>query len=148
MVTLKIIMDSDSHLHLKKDYLKKYAAGKVFIETGTYRGETVMMANEFGFDQIHSVELHEGLYNKAVEMFADNKNIKIWQGDSAERLADIVKEIGNQPATFWLDAHASGPLPGGKSGGSPVVEELKVIASSQCNEHTIFIDDRRLFGSA
>jgi hypothetical protein len=50
-----------------------------------------------------------------------------------------------------LDAHASGPLAGGKSGGSPVIDELKIIKSCHrfvgCKD-TIFIDDRRLFGSA
>lgn len=150
MVTLKIIMDdenTDPH-HITKEYLEKYGSGQIFVETGTYMGHTVKMALEFGYDMIHSIELNDELYNKAVEMFSGNPRVKIWHGDSAEKLQDIIDEIGNQPATFWLDAHASGPLTGGKSGGSPVVDELKIIKSSLCKEHSIFIDDRRLFGTS
>lgn len=134
--------------HLTKEYLKEFANGKIFVETGTYLGYTVKLALEFGFEKIHSIELNDELYNEAVKMFKDYPNVKIWHGDSAEKLKEIVQEIGDEPATFWLDAHASGPLSGGKSGGSPVVDELKIIAESPCNEHTIFIDDKRLFGSA
>lgn len=150
MVTLRIITGDEpsNPQHITKEYLEKYGSGKIFVETGTYMGETVNMALEFGYDMIHSVELNDGLYNRAVEMFADNPKVKIWHGDSAEKLQEIVNEIGDQPATFWLDAHASGPLTGGKSGGSPVVDELKIIKSSPCKEHTIFIDDKRLFGCA
>lgn len=150
MVTLKIIMDDEktgSH-HITKEYLEKYGSGQIFVETGTYMGDTVKMALEFGYEMVHSVELNDGLYNRAVEMFAGNPKVKIWHGDSAEKLQEIVNEIGNQPATFWLDAHASGPLAGGKSGGSPVVDELRIIKSSPYKEHSIFIDDKRLFGSA
>jgi hypothetical protein len=150
MVTLRIITGDEpvSPQHITKEYLEKYGAGQIFVETGTYMGDTVKMALEFGYEMIHSVELNDELYNRAVEMFADNPKVKIWHGDSAEKLQEIVNEIGDKPATFWLDAHASGPLVGGKSGGSPVVDELKIIKSSPCKEHSIFIDDKRLFGSA
>jgi hypothetical protein len=146
MVELIIIDGNPSHLNEK--YLEKFGNGKIFVETGTYLGDTVKLALEFGYEMVHSVELDAGLYERAVEMFKDNPKVKIWQGDSAEQLANIINEIGDQPATFWLDAHASGHLVGGKSGGTPVVDELKAIAASPCKNHTIFIDDRRLFGCA
>lgn len=147
MVTVRVIY-TETDSHLTKDYMSKFGNGKIFVETGTYHGDTVKLALEFGYDQIHSVELNDELYTKAVEMFKDNSKVKIWHGDSAEMLTEIIKEIGNEPATFWLDAHASGDLVGGKSGGTPVVDELKAIGESLCKEHSIFIDDRRLFGSA
>lgn len=147
MVTLNIIMDKyDSHL--KNEYLEKYGNGKIFVETGTYMGETVKLALDFGYEMVHTVELNDELYEKAVKMFEGNPKVKVWHGDSIDCLVDIIKEIGDQPATFWLDAHASGHLEGGKSGGTPVVDEIWLIRSSPCKEHTIFIDDRRLFGSA
>ena len=49
---------------------------------------------------------------------------------------------------FWLDAHASGPLPGGVDGGTPVLQELKVIKKYASDQSVIVIDDCRLFGSA
>jgi hypothetical protein len=134
--------------HLTLDYLKSYAVGEVFVETGTYLGDTVKLALVHGFKKIHSIELNKKLYDDAVEMFKDNPAVKIWHGDSIEILPLIIDEIGNNEATFWLDAHASGPLVGGKSGGSPVVDELNIINESECKNHTIFVDDKRLFGSA
>jgi hypothetical protein len=134
--------------HLTLDYLKTYASGDIFVETGTYLGDTVKLALEHGFKKIHSIELNKKLYDDAVEMFKNEPTVKIWLGDSTEILPIIIDEIGNNRATFWLDAHASGPLVGGKSGGSPVVDELNIIGKSMCKEHTIFVDDKRLFGSA
>lgn len=137
----------DTHLNL--DYLSKYGNGNTFIETGTFLGDTVHLAIEAGFEKVHSIELNEELYENAKKMFC-SKNVKIWHGDSIDCLWNIMQQRGQGDATFWLDAHASGPLAGGKSGGSPVIDELNILkhfADLWCND-TIFIDDRRLFGSA
>ena len=135
-------------IHITKEDLEKYGAGDVFIETGTYIGETVDMILSFDkFKTIHTIELDEGLYKKAVERFKDNERVNCWQGDSIDCLKTLVENL-DTPATFWLDAHASGPLPGGKSGGSPVLDELDIIDSSPIKDHTIIIDDCRLFGSS
>ena len=133
--------------HLNEEYLEKYGNGKIFIETGTYLGDTVHLALQSGYEKIHSIELNSDLFYNAVTAFSENPNVRIWFGDSVDCLSEILEQI-NEPATFWLDAHASGPLPGGKSGGSPVLDELRIIANHPIKEHTIFIDDRRLFGGA
>ena len=142
------VIKSNEPSHLTLDYLKSYASGDIFVETGTYLGDTVKLALEHGFKKIHSIELNKELYDDATELFKNEPSVKIWFGDSAEVLPMIINEIGNNRATFWLDAHASGPLVGGKSGGSPVIDELNILDTSVCKEHTIFIDDKRLFGSA
>jgi len=135
--------------HLKPEYLEKYSNGNIFIETGTYLGDTVYLALEFGFTEIHSIELHPELYSRAVDLFSGAKSVHIHKGDSIDCLINIIaNRKKDEPATYWLDAHASGPLPGGKSGGSPVLDELNLILKSGFKEDTIFIDDRRLFGSA
>lgn len=144
---LNIVEDTKPELHLNSEYLSKYGNGKIFIETGTYYGDTVQLALDSGFDIVHSIEINKFLYETACDKFKDNDKVKIWLGDSIDCLKEIVASI-NEPATFWLDAHASGDLVGGKSGGSPVVDELNIILSHNRNDHTIFIDDRRLFGSA
>jgi hypothetical protein len=134
--------------HLTMDYLKKYANGDIFVETGTYLGDTVHLALDFGFKKIHTIELNEELWKRAGEEFKD-KDVMVWLGDSVESLEDIHKRLPtDEPVTYWLDAHASGPLPGGKSGGSPVLDELRIIKKHGNKNSTIFIDDRRLFGSA
>lgn len=133
---------------LTPDYLQKYSNGKVFIETGTFKGETLDLVCETGmFDELYSMELNHELAEAA-----KNKewkgNVTIFEGDSIDVLNDLLPVMTEKTCTFWLDAHASGPLPGGKSGGGPVLDELNIILKSGRNDHTIFIDDRRLFGSA
>lgn len=142
MVNLEIISS-----HLSKEYLEKYGMGSVFIETGTYLGDTVKLALHANYTTVHTIELNESLAKRAIELFKDNSAVKVWKGDSIDCLEKIVNNL-TEPATFWLDAHASGPLSGGKTGGGPVVDELKIISKSPIKTHTIFIDDRRLFGSA
>lgn len=142
-----IIEDEKPSSHLNLECLTKYSNGDVFVETGTYMGDTVRLAKDFGFKTIHSIELDDNLFDRAVNLFKSDPSIHIWHGDSIDALIEIMKHL-DAPATFWLDAHASGPLPGGKSGGSPVVDELNIIKAHHIKEHTIFIDDRRLFESA
>lgn len=132
--------------HLSSDYLKMYSNGKTFIETGTYLGDTIWLALDAGFETIHSVELDDRLFINAKKLFDHKKQVMIWNGDSVDCLRQILGMVDG-PATFWLDAHASGPLKGGRTGGSPVLDELKIIQEHPCKEHSIFIDDRRLFGS-
>lgn len=134
--------------HLKIDYLKKHGNGRIFVETGTYMGQTVELLKDLpDFSEINSIELNEELANLAKIKFADDEKVKIWQGDSIDVLQTIISKT-NEPMTFWLDAHASGNIKGGRSGGSPVLDELKAIKASPIKTHTIMIDDVRLFGSA
>lgn len=136
--------------HLTAEYLDDYGTGNTFIETGTYLGDTVKMILDYGkFAPIYSSELDPKLFEDANKLFENNPSVYIMEGDSVDVL-DILAKSGvfNQPCTFWLDAHASGPQPGGRFGGSPVIKELEAIKQGGCKTHTIFIDDRRLFGSS
>lgn len=131
--------------HLKIEYVEQYGAGKIFVETGTYLGQTVeLMQRMSNWNEINSIEIDEELFNAAKEKFKDDDRVKIWLGDSSIVLRRIVDHL-EEPATFWLDAHPSGPLRG--NGKSPVIEELEIILSGKRKDHTIFIDDARLFGS-
>lgn len=133
--------------NLTEEYLSLYSNGDIFIETGTFKGDTVKLAIDCGFNRVYSCELNTKLFARSASRFRNNTNVTIIQGDSIDVLEMILKQI-NGPATFWLDAHASGPLKGGRSGGSSVIDELRIIQTHSCKEHTIFIDDKRLFGSS
>lgn len=134
-------------IHITKENLEKYGNGNVFVETGTYLGETVDMVLETKlFKKIYTIELNDELFFAAQLKYEGNEIVSLKHGDSIDCLKEIVASL-KEPATFWLDAHASGHLVGGKSGGSPVLDELDIIASSPIKTHTIIIDDCRLFGS-
>lgn len=132
---------------LSLELLSQYAEGDTFVETGTYVGDTVQLALDYGFKNIHSIELNLELYRICAKRFEDRDNVKIWLGESQDRMDEILQSLVGQ-ATFWLDAHASGPLAGGRFGGSPLVQELNTIGKHYINNHVIIIDDCRLFGSA
>jgi len=132
---------------LTKEYFKEFSSGSVFIETGTYEGDTLATALDFGFRELHSIELHEKYYKFCKKRFSTNKNVNIWQGESPDCISSILQNI-NEQCTFWLDAHASGPIPGGKYGGSPLLQEISTIGKHNIKNHVIIIDDCRLFGSA
>ena len=130
---------------LTKSKLIKYAKGKTFIETGTWVGRSIYIALDSNmFNKIYSVELHEEFAEKAIECFKENTQVKIHKGESPDFLK-IICPILVEPATFWLDAHASGAdLPGSNVYGMcPLIEELSAINLSPCKTHTIMIDDIR-----
>lgn len=115
----------------------------VFVETGTYTGEMVW-AQRKNFDLIHSVELHNAFYKKAVRKFHDFRHIHIHHGDSADVLKKLITDL--PPALFWLDAHYSGGQTAKGSKETPIREELEIILASG-QPHGILIDDARCFGS-
>lgn len=112
-----------------------------FIETGTYKAATTTWAAE-NFERVVSIELDEGLHNRAKEIFAKQKGVKLVQGDSATELAKVLKRL-KKPALIWLDAHW---CKAGKATRAecPLREELAAIRDSGV-EHFILIDDARLF---
>jgi hypothetical protein len=122
---------------------KKYNI-RHLIETGTYLGDMVFATKDV-FTAIDSIELSCGLYEDAVRRFRKENHIKIWNGDSALILVEIIKD-SNEPVLFWLDAHYSG----GKTarsilGDTPIEKELDIIFNTWNDKSLILIDDARCF---
>ena len=133
------------NLNLK--YLKTFGKGNNFVETGSLAGWTLVLAKDFGFTNIYGIELHPNWVEHCKDRFKTDSDITILAGESPDVLRELCPTLTEQ-ATFWLDAHASGSdLPGGKYGGCPLVQEIEAINLSPCKDHTIFVDDIRLFGS-
>lgn len=135
---------------LNPEYLHKFSKNNNFIETGTYQGDTVLIADNFGFKNIFSVEIDLKLFEYCKDKFKDYNHINIYRGDSPDVLKDIIVPQLKEQSTFWLDAHRSGALktPGSeKYGACPLVDEVNAIATSPIKNHVIFADDRRLFGT-
>lgn len=127
-----------------KDFAKKFGL-KVFVETGTYRGNMVEAMKPY-FNQIYSIELGWELYEKARERFDGDRRIKIVHGDSGIELWKVLDSL-DQPALFWLDGHYSDGVTARGNKDTPIIEELVSIFNSQQRGHVIIIDDARLFGT-
>ena len=123
-------------------YLKKYSIGE-FVETGTYLGDTLCYIAKKGV-RCTSIELSRELYETACKRFRVYKNVRLVQGDSGQRLPEVLKEI-NKPVLFWLDGHYSSGITACAGTHTPVSIELKAILSHRIKQHVILIDDARNF---
>lgn len=130
---------------------RKYNQNTVFIETGTYMGDTVEYVKN-QFSKIFSIELSKELAEKARQRFSADSKISIVQGDSATQLGNILQSV-NAPCLLWLDGHYSSEFwvgdeyvvtaKGEKE--TPILEELRQVANHSIKNHVILIDDARLF---
>jgi hypothetical protein len=127
-----------------KAYAQKYGL-RVFVETGTYRGDTVEAVKDL-FDRIYSIEIGRELFEKARERFRAAKHIEIIHGDSGEELGNVMKKL-DQPTLFYLDGHYSGQDTARGKKDTPICEEMGHILTSSEKRHVILIDDARCFGS-
>ena len=132
---------------IKEKVLKEFATKynlKVLVETGTFYGDMVAAMKKH-FDKIYSIELDPYLFKVSKKRFKPESHIEIIQGDSSEKLKEVVKKI-NQPTLFWLDGHSSGGETARGTKDTPIYEELETIFESKDLGHVIIIDDARCFG--
>jgi hypothetical protein len=138
-------MKYEHYYTLQKPVLEKYIS-HTFVETGTYLGDSVLLALECGFEKIISIELNPELYEGCVTMFKDDVEegtVELILGDSLNEVKRIAPTL-TERATFWLDAHWDFGPKGEKL--CPLYEELESIAESPIKNHTIMIDDMRCLG--
>jgi hypothetical protein len=116
---------------------------QVFIETGTYRGETIFHMESF-FDSLHTIEINENLYNTCKAQY-DGDKIAFYLGNSSNILPQILPLVkGN--VIFFLDGHWSSKDTGRGEKDVPLLEELEFINAQLQEKAIIIIDDYRLFG--
>ncbi len=106
---------------------------RVFVETGTFHGDTTAVADAY-FDIVHTIELSPVLYQDAQRRLP---TVLHHQGDSQEILPVLAQEI-DEPAVFFLDAnwwHRPGtparpafPNIAGE-GCNPLEADLRTVAS-------------------
>lgn len=118
---------------------------RIFIETGSYRGDGIQLAIDAGYDRIYSMDNDPASIDFCLNRFdmhnGQNANIKLYNADSADSLGLILQHI-NEPAVFWLDAHSQ-MLEGEAESANPwpLLDELRQIADTGIQGHTIIIDD-------
>jgi hypothetical protein len=113
------------------------------VETGTLHGETVWFFRD-ELQKIFSVEIDPTLASAARERFRSFPHIEIIEGDSADKIADIVSRIPGA-CVFWLDGHYSSGDTGRGATDCPLWKELDAIATGLRHPFTILIDDARNF---
>jgi len=124
--------------------LSKHRHNRIFIETGTYKGDGVKLALKAGFDIVCSIEIDLKRCQENMVRFKDNNNVFLYHGDSSVVLNEILNEI-DEPCTFWLDAHYD--YDGSTRGKelTPIRTELDIICNHSIKNHVILIDDLRDF---
>lgn len=125
-----------------RHYAKQYNL-RIFVETGTYRGNMVS-ALRYDFDKLYSIELDQKLFEAAKKRFADVPQIQLFQGDSGVELEKVLKTF-QAPALFWLDAHYSAGETAKGSLNTPILKELDLVLGHS-DKHVMLIDDARCFG--
>jgi hypothetical protein len=117
----------------------------VFVEAGTYLGDTVAyMAGHAR--QVVSVELHDELWARAAERFAGDPHIDIRHGDASEVVPAVVADLTVAPL-IWLDGHYSGEGTALGEENEPAAGILRSLGDVAPPGTTIVIDDLRLFGT-
>ena len=116
---------------------------KHYIETGTYLGDGIKNVLD-NYDNIHSIELSEKWYQYNIEQFKNNKNVKMYLGDSKKKLPELLNDI-NEPITIFLDAHYSGGTTAFGEEEVPLLFELEILKNRKYDD-IIIIDDCRLLG--
>lgn len=132
------------------DWLKKNLQNKnvnkdypVFIETGTYNGNTIIPL-EIHFNELHTIEIKEEFVVNLKNKYNKSK-INFHLGDSSKVLAKLCPKIKNN-TIFFLDGHWSSGNTGKGDKDCPLYEELQCIMSSHTHNSIVIIDDCRLFG--
>lgn len=129
------------------DFRGKSIIQDVFVETGTYLGETTENALRAGFKFVHTIEVCERLVKLAREKFSNRNNVTVHHGSSPDVLPSVLDP--NLSTTIYLDGHyQGGPIDENDPliGECPLLLELAVIRAISWKQlPIIIIDDSHIF---
>ena len=134
-LTLEELLDAKNHNNIK-----------YFVETGTYKADTTIMASKY-FDKVYTTEIHPGLYTSAMNRANTENvsNINFYLGDSSTLLRQITPQVLDG-AIFFLDAHISGSDSGWNGTDRvPILKELDAILTYKIGPSVFIVDDLRLW---
>ena len=115
----------------------------MFIETGTYLGDTALWADVY-FKKVYTIEYSEEIYAIAKKRISESgRKIELLYGDSRSNLSEIYQEK-QESALLWLDAHWCEGDSYGQYDQCPLIDELDIINQAN-HDDIILIDDARLF---
>ena len=125
---------------LKVDY-KNFP---IFIENGTYLGETIFGMEPY-FENLYTIEVSPNLHYHTKSNYSGNK-IDFILGDSYKIISLLIPNL-KKPTIFFLDAHLSGGHTGKGEKDVPLYEEIKTIMDNFDEEAILIVDDFRMFGN-
>ena len=116
-----------------------------FVETGTYKGDTAMMASQH-FNNVYTFEIVENLYNYSRERaISENiKNINFYLGDSVQLLKTVMPSLKGG-TVYFIDAHQSGHDTSNNGTCVPLLDELDVILKHPLDPSLFIFYDLRFF---
>lgn len=143
--------------HDADEVITRYTKDRIFVETGTCLGRSVKHALVRGAKEVRSVEGSRAYYEKCESIFSHDPRVKLWHGNSVDKLSEMIEDI-DESAVFFLDAHPAGENHVGISFGhselqdgdesytqhSILMKELGIIAGHPIKTHTVIIDDQHL----
>tara|TARA_X000000368_G_C22910776_1_gene658445 strand:+ start:77 stop:712 length:636 start_codon:yes stop_codon:yes gene_type:complete len=134
---------------IKKRVLQKYSSkNTIWVETGTYRGETSDFLSKIS-KFVFTIEPSEKYFKYSKDALSEVANLKILNGTSEEYLNEILSDIDEDSiVSFWLDGHWSGEDTFKGENDTPIEYELEIISKylKKFIKTTVLIDDFRLFG--
>lgn len=128
---------------LPLELAKRYAPGRpCFIETGTYLGGGVNIAQEAGFIMVYTTEISEKANIRRVNKKTSNEGTYFYMSmDSAEFLRKFLPIPNLRDAVIWLDAHYCGKDSLGE-GDDPIERELAAVSDLWVDKNwVVLIDD-------
>jgi SAM-dependent methyltransferase len=132
----------------KRELLKEIGGREVWIETGTYLGQTAKEISKV-VSLVHTIEPSSEMFTRAKENLKDCNNVVVHHASSEDVLERIVESIKNKSfdVTFWLDGHFSGLGTYNSELQTPIRYELDVISRSlkSFSKVVLMIDDIRCF---
>jgi len=129
-----------------KNQGKPYDSINNFVETGTYKADTAIIASK-NFKNVYTIEISESLYIDSI-LRASNEgisNIVFLLGDSLEQLNNTIPDVLDG-CVFFIDAHISGSDSSWNNiNRVPLMEELDIILSYKIGPSVFIFDDLRLW---
>jgi hypothetical protein len=125
--------------------LRRRTGAKVFVETGTYLGNTAYRASWL-FDRVFTIELDHELARKAGEFLARRRNVRVIEGDALHALPQVFEDPSVRDAVVFLDGHYSAGDTACGELQEPAVEEIRSLGRYKDQILAIQVDDFRLFG--
>jgi hypothetical protein len=141
----KRAFDVPSPTLVKWAFLQKFGNCDVWIETGTYMGDTTnFLAKNSNF--VYSIEPEMNLAELAKKRFKKNTKIEIIHGTSENEFEKLLSKL-NGEVSIWLDGHYSAGNTFMGEQETPIRQELNAIEKLLDRFKTInvFIDDFRCF---